>query len=537
MFRELRSLVTICVLVGLIAFVSGTARANWLETFDGDQLDLATWQYECFPDMTKTFTSTILTDPNGNKYLSLDETSSVGVGGSAFGAGFGTEEVFTDVRVGAVVNVTGDASWRYCGLVARTTYFVDPDGSMTGIAPGFVAAQTYIMHVSWNNGPANLSINLEKVIMMQNIMRNSEQLGLELLVPGLNHARSYYAELDVVGSGPVYVTGSLYEFKGGPLVARKATSWPLLINFPWEDEGVNDEIFPSGASGIFGQNEDEEPVGYHCTFDDISSVSDGPAAVNPSPANGAVDVPVDVSLSWIEAEFATGRELWIGKPGAMEKVDPSPAGTTCTPDNLELGQTYEWRIDQIGAAGTVTGHTWTFTVADYITVEDFESYTTDEEIRNAWVDNIDEAGVEYVLLASGDNNSMRFEFQNQFSPYFTEITRTLGSDQDWTAQGVEELSLSFVGEHENMEQLMYLTLEDAAGQSFRVETFPHACQSDSWHQWTVALGQFSDNGVDLTSVKKITIGSGDGIDSGQGGDDRDHVFIDQIILSPAGSSD
>ena len=117
------------------------------------------------------------------------------------------------------------------------------------------------------------------------------------------------------------------------------------------------------------------------------------------------------------------------------------------------------------------------------------------------------------------------------------MTRTFDSPQDWTAQSVDELSLSFVGEHENSEHLMYLTLEDAAGQSFRVETFAHACQSDSWRQWTIALGQFSDNGVDLTSVKKITIGSGDGIDSGQGGDDRDHVFIDQIILSPAGSSD
>jgi len=79
-----------------------------------------------------------------------------------------------------------------------------------------------------------------------------------------------------------------------------------------------------------------------------------------------------------------------------------------------------------------------------------------------------------------------------------------------------------------------LTLEDAAGQSFRVETFAYACQSDSWRQWTIALGQFSDGGVDLTSVKKITIGLGDGTDSGQSGDDRDHIYIDQIILRPAG---
>jgi len=537
MFRELRSLVTICVLVGLIAFVSDAARANWLETFDGDQLDLPTWQYECFPDVTKTFTNTILTDPNGNKYLSLDEMSPRDIGGSLFGAAFGTDEVFTDVRVGAVVNVTGDASHNYYGMVARTTYFVDPDGSMTGVAPGFVAAQTYVMHVNWEYGPANLRIDIEKVIMMQNIMRNEGELGLDVLVPGLNNARSFYAEMDIVGSGPVYVTGSIYEYKGGPLVARTATMVDTNGNDPWEEENEYDEVFKSGASGIFAQSEqlhEGDPVGYHTTFDDVFSVSDGPAAVNPSPANGAVGLPVDVSLSWIEAEFATGRELWIGKPGAMEKVDPNPSGTTFTPDNLELGQTYEWRVDQIGASGTVTGHTWTFTVADYITVEDFESYTTDQEIRNAWVDNIEEVGVEYVLLASGENNSMLFEFQNQFSPYVTEISRTFGSSQDWTAKGVDELSFSFVGEHENMEQLMYFTLEDAAGKSFRVETFPYACQSDSWREWTIALGQFSDGGVDLASVKKIALGLGDGTDSGQAGDDRDHIYIDQIILHQAG---
>ena len=172
MFRELRSLVTICVLVGLIAFVSDAARANWLETFDGDELDLPTWEFNPFPDIAKTFTHTIVTDPNGNKYLSMDETSSVGVGGSAFGGGFGSDEIFTDVRVGAVVNVVGDASRNYCGLIARTTYVVDPDGSITGVAPGLFVPQVYIMHVNWEDGPANLRIDLEKVVNMSNIMTN-----------------------------------------------------------------------------------------------------------------------------------------------------------------------------------------------------------------------------------------------------------------------------------------------------------------------------------------------------------------------------
>jgi len=532
---KVEKLVVICAVVGLIVAASGTAQANWSESFDGNDLDLPTWQFHCFPDMTGTFTATILADPNDNKYLSLDETSSVGVYGSAFSGAFGSDEVFTDVRVGAVVNVTGDASRNYCGLFARVVYVIDPDGSITGVAPGMFATQVYLMHINWENGPANLRIDLEKVINMSNIMRNEEELLLDLYVPGLNHARSYYAELDVVGSGPVYVTGSLYEYKGGPLVAKTATMVDTNGNDPWEDEAVNDAVFTSGQSGVFAQNEDEEPAGYHTTFDDIFSVSDGPAAVNPGPADGAAGVSVNVDLSWVEAEFATSRELWLGKAGAMEKVEPAPAGTTFNPGALELGQTYQWRVDQIGPSGTVTGRTWTFMTGECMSAEDFESYADNAGIRAAWIENI--ADFDYVFLATDSQgyNSMRFEFQNQYEPYVTEATRTFNSPQDWTAQAVEALSLSFVGENENMEHLMYLKLEDAAGNSFKAEhPYTHACQSDLWQEWTAALGQFSDGGVDLGSVKKITIGVGNGTtSSGQEGDDRDHIYIDQIMLCPA----
>jgi len=531
---KVEKLVVICAVVGLIVAASGTVQANWSESFDGDEPDLTTWQYLCFPDMTGTFTATILAEPDGNKYLSLDETSSAGIGGSQFSGAFGSDEVFTDVRVGAVVNVTGDASRHYCGLFARIIYIIDPDGSITGVAPGVFAPAVYIMHIDWEEGPANLEIDLEKCVNMSNIMRNAGELGLELAVPGLNHARSYYAELDVVGSGPVYVTGSLYEYKGGPLVARTATMVDTNGNDPWEDEAVNDEPFLSGQSGVFAQNENDEPVGYHTTFDDIFSVSDGPAAVNPGPAEGATDVSVNVDLSWLEAEFATSRELWLGKAGAMEKVEPAPAGTTFDPGALELGQTYQWRVDQIGPSSTVTGRTWTFTTGECMSAEDFESYADDAGIRAAWIENI--ADFDYVFLATDSlgNNSMRFEFQNQYEPYVTEATRTFNSPQDWTAQGVETLSLSFVGEHENMEHLMYLKLEDAAGNSAKAEHYTHACQSDLWQEWTVALEQFSSGGVDLGSVKKIAIGVGNGTtSSGQEGDDRDHIYIDQIQLCPA----
>jgi hypothetical protein len=535
MFNKSASITTVCVLIGLILFTSSTVQANWLDTFDGNTFDLSTWLFSSYPDLTKTFKATIQDGPDDNDYLTLDESSPADIGGAQFGIGIGDPaDKFTDVRVAANFNINPDTSWNYHGLAARIDYFID-DGSITGV-PGIVAS-CYVMVIHYEEGPANLKVELIKAINLDTAIMAEWQP--EVPVPGLDHARSHYFVLDVVGQNPTYITGCVYEYKDGPLLVRTPTFIDTSANDPeWEAPNIHNDTLKSGVSGIFGMWESPQPAGFHNSFDDVLSTSEGPAAVNPGPADGATDVPVDATLSWVEAQFATGRELWIGKAGAMEKVEPAPSGTTYKPGNLELGRTCEWRIDQVGPSGPVAGHTWTFTTEEFVRVDDFESYTNDADLRSVWVDNIEEAGVEYVFLAKGENNSMRFEFQNQYEPYFTEITRTFDNPQDWTARSVETLSLSFVGEHENMEHLMYLTLEDASGHSFRVEhPFTYACQSDSWRQWTIALVQFSDGGVDLTSVKKLTIGLGDGTNSGQADKDRDHIYIDQIVLLQAESSD
>ena len=50
-----------------------------------------------------------------------------------------------------------------------------------------------------------------------------------------------------------------------------------------------------------------------------------------------------------------------------------------TPPALELGTTYHWRIDQINdndANSPWTGDIWKFKTADYLIIDDFESYDT-----------------------------------------------------------------------------------------------------------------------------------------------------------------
>jgi len=276
MWKKAEKLVIICAALGLVMLVFGTARANWSETFGGNAFDLPTWQFHCVPDIAKTYKGTIKDGPNDNDYLALVETTSIGVmpPGSAFGGAFGSNENFTDVRVGAVVNVVGDASRNNYVLIGRGAYTIE--GPPTKPYPG-LWTNCYVLIIYWENGPANLVFAVQKVIDndASDVMEH-HTTDFAAAMPGLNHARSYYAELDIVGSDPVYVTGSLYEYKGGPLVARAPTLIDTNVKDPWEEErAINYPVFGSGVSGICAYNGDPQPPGYYCTFDDVFSISDG----------------------------------------------------------------------------------------------------------------------------------------------------------------------------------------------------------------------------------------------------------------------
>lgn len=509
----------------LVFFLAQAGYANWADTFDDGQFGLGTWQFFSYPQVAGTFTQAFLPGDDGNSYLVLAETSSVSKGGAAFGAGFGSMEVFADVRMGAVVNVAGDASHNYHGLGVRMSYLMS-DGTTTP-APGLVASG-YVMHVNWENGPANLVIDIEKVVNLQNIMKTD----FEVVVPTLDNARSFYAELEAVGAGPVYVTGRLYEYQGGPVLASTGTMVDTDGNDPWEDANEQDEVFKTGISGIFAQNENSEPAGFYTTFDAVSSVSDGPTAVVISPPEGATDVSVLAKLRWVEGTFATGRQLWFGPAGNLVVVEPAPTGTNYDPGMLQHETSYEWRVDQIGPSGVVTGHTWRFTTGDSATLEDFEGYGDSDAIAATWMHNIG-GDFSYVFLDTGTVNqgakAMRFECENQYEPFLTEATRRFEQPQDWTVVNPTMLSLSFRGRRDNLEQPMYVRLRDVAGNEATVaHPLEYAVQSEPWRTWEIPVSEFT--GVDLATVDALTIGIGDGADSGQPDDDRDTLYIDNIRL-------
>lgn len=87
-------IVSVLLVLCGVGLMTGIAPANWVETFNAGSYDLPTWNFYCYPDLTKTYAHTIKTVPGPNSYLALDEPASVGVYGSAFGAAIASNEVF-----------------------------------------------------------------------------------------------------------------------------------------------------------------------------------------------------------------------------------------------------------------------------------------------------------------------------------------------------------------------------------------------------------------------------------------------------------
>ena len=194
----------------------------------------------------------------------------------------------------------------------------------------------------------------------------------------------------------------------------------------------------------------------------------------PQPADGATVQLVNAkALIWTPGAFATSHDVYF----SIDEVAVTNADITDTtgiyrdrqsangyilPEELEWGVTYFWRIDAIEADSTVhTGPIWTFTVADYLLVDDFESYTDNdaagEAIWQTWIDgfgipeNGSQAGYlvppyaeQEVVHEGAQSMPLRYD-NNMQGPTYSEAIKTLSYPRNWTEQGVEELSLWFRG--------------------------------------------------------------------------------------------
>jgi hypothetical protein len=270
------------------------------------------------------------------------------------------------------------------------------------------------------------------------------------------------------------------------------------------------------------------------------------AVGNSYPTNGAVDVTQTPILTW-EPGFGSTYEVYFGTDAtSLElKASGNRGSETFEPGQLERNTTYYWRIDEANSANADspwTGPLWSFATANFLIIDDFESYNDINEgepgsnrIYLAWIDGFDNPAVngsvvghanppfaEQTIVHSG-NQSMPFAYDNTVGK--SEATLTLSSNRDWTVKGVNRLTIWYRGGSANAAEPMYVVLNDSA---VVTNDNPNAAQISSWTAWNIDLQAFADQGVNLTNVNSITLGLGNRSNPVAGGSGM--LFFDDIRL-------
>lgn len=276
-------------------------------------------------------------------------------------------------------------------------------------------------------------------------------------------------------------------------------------------------------------------------------------AMTKSPNNSATGVDKSPTLSWNAGDKATAHDVYFGTdydevanadtttPGVYrgrQELDNTSYVPTEAP--LEWGKTYYWRVDEINDVEIWKGSAWKFTVADFLSVDDFEDYNDYEPdtIYFAWEDgynnsaNGSTSGYPIPNFADGEHfvetntvhsglQSYPYFYDNTIAP-ISEATKTL-SLRDWTQEDVTVMKLWYIaGQEDNAPEPMYITLNSHATV---VNEDPNAALATEWTEWSIELQQFADQGINLTNVSTMTIGFGDTPPGGAG-----MVFFDDIRL-------
>ena len=158
-----------------------------------------------------------------------------------------------------------------------------------------------------------------------------------------------------------------------------------------------------------------------------------------------------------------------------------------------------------------TSDVWSFSTAESIVVDDFESYTNDSPKRvfQTWIDGMGFSEDEFfpkgntgngsgalvgydptkgnimeMALVHGGRQSMPLYYDNSSGTRYAEAQRTFATPQDWSKHGVTTLVLYFRGDSNNVAAPLYVKINGtkvlynngAAGTALPV-----------WKQWNIDL--------------------------------------------------
>jgi len=280
------------------------------------------------------------------------------------------------------------------------------------------------------------------------------------------------------------------------------------------------------------------------------------AVGSPEPSNGAVDVKQTTILTWSHGVFADSHQVYFGTDeDAVKNADTSSpeykgsgnlGSESYDPGQLQWDTTYYWRVDEannVNPDSPWTGPLWSFTTANFLVVDDFESYNDidppdpqSNRIFEAWVDGYgiptngalvgnDLPPYAEQSIVHGGIQSMPYFYDNSVG--YSEATLTLTYPRDWTENGVNKLTIWFRGDSANAAETLYVALNGSAVVN---HDNADAAQITTWTQWDIDLQAFSDQGVNLANVNTIALGLGNKQNPLAGGSGT--MYFDDIRLYP-----
>ena len=361
--------------------------------------------------------------------------------------------------------------------------------------------------------------------------------------------------------------------------------WHLLMCSPCIDAGTNTPVGGLPATDIDGQarimngrcvGEAIVDMGVDEYLPDCNSNALLYAHCQ-SPTCGATDglyvgEAPDVNLTWCPGTFAAdvnGQDVYFGTDysGVYNATTSSPqykgrqSATIYIATGLEAGVTYYWRIDEVNGTNIWRGSVWSFTTGLFI--DDFERYSNANDMNANWTtgytinycyDSTYETTFSNVTPDGNlgfvvDSTGKHMNFYYNAQP-FSEARYEYGSHGvDWTNSGIvgnepNMLVLSYKGAIGNavdpFYNVMYVALEDTAGNVGMYLNDPNAQQVAAWTQWYIPLNDpnFTTNAypraVNMAAVSDFYIGFGQRcLFSNPGGIAGDgNVMFDNIRLEP-----
>jgi len=268
------------------------------------------------------------------------------------------------------------------------------------------------------------------------------------------------------------------------------------------------------------------------------------AARDPQPTDGSTSDSVDVTLSWRPGREAVSHELYLG-------TDPSELALTATTQesqfeaaDLDYATTYYWQIVEVNETEDPQSHAgdiWSFATPAYAVVDDFDQYDDNcNRIFFAWLDGLGHNGGEDVddcdVPAYNGNGSGSIvghgnsPFAEQATVYAGRQSMPLAYDsgtsetmialnpQDWTAGGIQSLSLQVYGAPGNTGQL-YLKINNS---KISYQGLPDALQRQQWVPWNIDL---ASTGAGLSNVTSLSLGI-------EGASAAGMIYVDEIRLYP-----